>query len=382
VNGGPTTGLDPAALQSLRDRIQQEVDAGVAPAAQFALARHGELLAFESFGSATDSTRFAIFSATKAWIAGVVWQLIGEGLLSPETRVVDVLPGFGSAGRSADTVGRLTLAHVLTHTGGFPYAPLGPPAWSDRSSRLEKMSRWRLDSAPGERFEYHATSAHWVAAEMIHAVTGRDHAVEVRERITEPLGLPSFVLGAPAGSLDDVAELVAVGEPPSEATLIELFGSAEMLLLGEITPDLLLGFNDPRSRDVGLPGGGGVGTAADLALLYQGLLHNPDGLWDPAALHDGTANVRCTLPDPATGIPSNRTLGLVVAGDDGAGALRGMGHTSSARTFGHNGAAGQIAWADPESGLSFGFTISGIDRDFLSEARRTASLGSRAAATV
>jgi CubicO group peptidase (beta-lactamase class C family) len=58
-----------------------------------------------------------------------------------------------------------------------------------------------------------------------------------------------------------------------------------------------------------------------------------------------------------------------------------MGHGVSSRTFGHNGAAGQIAWADPVSGLSFGFTISGVDRNFLREARRTTGIASRAAAT-
>jgi CubicO group peptidase (beta-lactamase class C family) len=309
-----------------------------------------------------------------------VWQLIGEGLLSPDTRVVELVPSFGSAGSSADAVGRLTLEHVLTHTGGFPYAPLGPPAWSDRVDRLRAMERWRLSWEPGERFEYHATSAHWVAAEMIETVTGRDYRAVVRERVTEPLALPTFLLGLGAEDAEDVAELVSVGELPGEAELIELFGTAD-LPLGEVTPDVLLAFNDPAPRTVGIPGGGGLGTAADLALLYQAFLHDPLGLWDPQVLVDGTQHVRCTHPVPLTGIASNRTLGLVLAGDDGMSSLRGMGHGVSSRAFGHNGAAGQIAWADPVSGLSFGFTISGVDRNFLREARRTAGIASRAAAT-
>jgi len=99
-------GLDPTALQELRDRVRREVDDGLAPAAQFALARDGQLLAFESFGTASDTTRFSLFSCTKAWIAATVWQLIGEGLLGPDTRVVELLPSFGAAGSSADAVGR------------------------------------------------------------------------------------------------------------------------------------------------------------------------------------------------------------------------------------------------------------------------------------
>ncbi len=38
--------------------------------------------------------------------------------------------------------------------------------------------------------------------------------------------------------------------------------------------------NRPLSRETGVPGGGGVGTAADPAMYYQALLRNRDGLWD------------------------------------------------------------------------------------------------------
>ena len=40
----------------------------------------------------------------------------------------------------------------------------------------------------------------------------------------------------------------------------------------------------------------------------------------------------------------------VTAGDDGLAPMRGFGHTNSSGAFGHNGAFGQIAWADPATG--------------------------------
>ena len=49
------------------------------------------------------------------------------------------------------------------------------------------------------------------------------------------------------------------------------------------------------------------------------------------------------------GRPARRTLGLVLAGDDGV--FRSFGHCCSAGSFGHAGAGGQIAWADPETGM-------------------------------
>jgi CubicO group peptidase (beta-lactamase class C family) len=55
-----------------------------------------------------------------------------------------------------------------------------------------------------------------------------------------------------------------------------------------------------------------------------------------------------------------------------------MGPTVSPRAFGHNGAAGQIVWADPANGVSFALLTSGIDPNPLREARRIVSLAAAA----
>jgi CubicO group peptidase (beta-lactamase class C family) len=77
--------------------------------------------------------------------------------------------------------------------------------------------------------------------------------------------------------------------------------------------------------------------------------------------------------------PAMRSLGLVIAGDDGQSFMRGMGRTVSARAFGHNGAAGQIAWGDPATGLSFVYLTNGIDRNILRQYRRGTAVASLAA---
>jgi CubicO group peptidase (beta-lactamase class C family) len=56
-----------------------------------------------------------------------------------------------------------------------------------------------------------------------------------------------------------------------------------------------------------------------------------------------------------------------------------MGKTVSPRAFGHNGAGGQIAWADPETGLSFCYLTNGLDQHELRQWRRTTGIASRAA---
>ncbi len=365
-------GIDQDKVKALLARARREVDEGLLPSAQVALAYQGELVAFESYGQASNDTRYVVFSATKAFVASVMWQLIGEGKVDIAKKVVDVIPEFGTNGKDV-----ITIEQVMLHTSGFPTGPLGPPQWDTVEGRLAAFARWRLNWEPGTAFEYHPTSAHWVLAEIIRRTTGQDHREVVAERVTTPLGLPR-ILGIAPDEQDGIADLVTVGTAATPDELESAFGIRE-LPATEVTPAALLGFNSPAARAVGVPGGGGVMRACDLALFYQGLLHNPGGLWDAAVLADATGRVRNNLPDRMTGVPANRALGVVLAGDDGQSHLRGMGRTLSPHAFGHNGAAGQLAWADPDSGLSFGWCTNGVDLNVVREPRRGTAINSLAA---
>jgi CubicO group peptidase (beta-lactamase class C family) len=165
-----------------------------------------------------------------------------------------------------------------------------------------------------------------VLAELIWAVAGQDHTEAVRTRVAEPLGLDGFSLGD--ADAPNVADVVLTGEPATPDELEGALGSREVDL-GEVTDEALVGLNDPGARAVGLPGGGGVATAADLTAFYQALLDDRLGLWDPEVLRDVTTHVRNTFPDPMLGTPANRTRGLILAGDDGRSNIRGMGRTVS-----------------------------------------------------
>lgn len=365
-------GIDAGRLEELRTRARREIDSGLLPSCQWALARDGQLAAFETLGHAGPETRYVIFSATKAFVAAAAWLLIGDGSLDLQRRVGEYVPEFATNGKDV-----VTVEQVMLHTSGFPRAPLGPPAWSDRNRRLAAFARWRLNWEPGTAYEYHPTSAHWVLAELIERVSGYDYRDFVHERVTGALGLPR-VLGVAPEEQDGIAELELSGEPAPPDELLEIFGVPE-LPVTEVTDEALLSFNQPEVRAVGVPGGGGVATAATVALFYQALLHDPERLWDAEVLADATGRVRNNLPDPLLGVTANRALGVVVAGDDGNANRRGFGHTQSRRTFGHNGAGGQIAWADPDSGLSFCYLTNGRDLNPIREGRRGIGLSSRAA---
>jgi CubicO group peptidase (beta-lactamase class C family) len=374
-------GFDPVAIEALYERAARDVASGLLPSCQLALARDGRVawtatIAADDAG-VTPASRYVMFSCTKALVAGAVWMLLGEGALSVEERVGDIIPEFASGGKDA-----ITVEQVMLHTSGFPRAPLGPPAWYERDGRLAAFSRWRTNWEPGTRFEYHPTSAHWVLAEIIERRTGRDYRAVIRERIIEPLGLHDLQLGALPGEPPPtgVARLEARGELATGDELEAAIGIRE-LPVTEVTTEALLDFNTPATLALGVPGGGAVSTAADYALYYQALLHNPGGMWDDAVLRDATSRVRNAFPD-FLGTPANRGLGVVIAGDDGKAHLRGFGHRFSPRAFGHGGAKGQIALADPDTGVSFCYFTNGLDEHVLREARRTSGIASRAAQCV
>lgn len=371
-------GIDPAKLDELMARARREIDSGLLPSCQVAVAKDGRLVAHETFGDAAPENRYVIFSCTKGLTGGAVWLLLGEGAFAIDTKVADLVPEFGTNGKDVVTVEQL-----LTHTAGFPRAPLNLLKVTTRDARLETFARWRLNWEPGTRFEYHPTSAHWVLGEIVERVSGQPLRTFFDERIARPLGLTSVKIGEPADRQADITTLVGVGEPPSPEALEAATGIEGLdltSLIGEVTLDALLTFNRSTVREQGVPGGGAVSTAADIALYYQALLHDPGELWDAALLADVTGHVRNDFPDPVRGNPAHRSLGLVIAGDPPDAQLRGFGHGQSPRTFGHDGAGGQIAWADPDSGLSFCYLTNGLDQDIIREARRKIGLSTRAAA--
>jgi CubicO group peptidase (beta-lactamase class C family) len=192
------------AIDDLISRASREVDEGLLPSCQLAIGYEGEVVESVTLGDtpAADDTRYVIFSATKAVVASAIWQLLAEGSLRLDDRVGDLIPEFATNGKD-----QVTVEQVLLHTSGFPRAPMGPRDWQTREGRLAVFSKWRLNWEPGSAFEYHATSAHWVLAELLYRIDGVDHRESVARRVLEPLGLKKLALGVPRDQQDDIASV-------------------------------------------------------------------------------------------------------------------------------------------------------------------------------
>src|SRR3954451_5409377 len=236
-----STGVDCSAL---RDAARRLVDDGL-PACQVAVARERELVMFETFGDASDTTRFRVASATKPIVGAAILQLIGDGRLDIDARVTDYIPEFGTHGKDVVTVEQL-----LVFSCGFPRATMPSRLGADRAQRVARFAEWELDWEPGTAFEYHPGSAHWVMAELLERLSGTDFRDAIEQRVTGPLGLPRL-LGFGVGARGDIAGLT----------------DDDGALLAAVDPGPLAERDRLAPVEVGTPGGGGVMTAASLALF-------------------------------------------------------------------------------------------------------------------
>ena len=311
-------------------------------AGQLVVAHEGRVVFERAFGEAKPETRFWVASATKPFVSAAALLLLDEGALALDRRVADLVPELAATGMQD-----VTVEQVFLMTCGFPDAPMQSLEGADPDARRARFATWKLQWEPGTRFAYHALSAHWLIADLIERVTDQPFTDFIEERLTRPLGLPRL-LGIPREQQTGLVQETHPVDP----------GSGHVL-------------DVPATLEAGVPGGGMFATAAHIALLYQALLHDPQGLWRPETLHAATREVRCTLPDPVMDLPGNRTLTGAVG--KGFGSAWG----SSPTAFGWSGWGGQIGFAEPETGISFGFVQAG-DPDQISQFVRGMKLAKRA----
>ena len=368
-------GLVVEQVAKLLQRVQKEVNEGLLPATQVALAKDGELVFQASYGTAQQDSLTCIFSATKAITSAAAWLLMQEGKLAEAERVADIIPEF-----AANEKDQITVEQLFTHTAGFPSAPFAPLEWDDKQARLGRFTRWWLNWPPGSKFEYHASSSMYVIAELIERRSGKGYREFVRDRVLEPLGLKNLFVGLPERENARVLPCEHVGDPLTPEDYKNL--GMPVPPVTEVTEEAILAFNRAEVRAVGVPGGGGFATAGDLALFHQALLHGglpgSDELWSQATRRDVRRVRSGDFTDMMFKKPANRALGLIISGDDSRN-FRGFGKTNSASAFGHNGAGGQLAWADPATGLSLGYVTPGHDRNSIRQGGRGVAISSIAA---
>lgn len=175
-------------------RLAQYALDGVATSAQVAVWGPDRRLAADCVG-ATASTRFLLFSLSKAITAVAVAVLVDRRQVALDTRVAEVLPGFEANGK-----GVVTLEHVLSHTAGFADGPsdqwLDLDDFRDWGSAVRRMCAAQFKPSEFGKPVYHGL-AYSVLGAVVESVSGQPFAKACAELVFDPLGMSSTTWGLP-----------------------------------------------------------------------------------------------------------------------------------------------------------------------------------------
>ncbi|MFD8965201.1 serine hydrolase domain-containing protein [Streptomyces sp. NPDC059568] len=313
-------------------------------------------------------------SATKGIAAAVPLLLHQRGQIDLDAPVGTYWPEFKAAGKE-----RVLVRHLLSHRAGVPVLdrPLTPAEALDGESGARALAAQRPVWEPGMDHGYHAHTYSWLIAELVRRVTGRSVGRWIAEEIARPLGL-DFWVGLPAeeahrvgriGRLTEPAELSAVGGAlrlRPKRSVSEAYrdtGSLTRRAFGVIDPRP--DENDPAYRAAVLPGSGGISTARALARCYAAMIGPVDGhrLFAPATLTLARTE-ESAGPDRVLVVATRFGLGYMLHGP--AAPLLGPG------SFGHPGRGGSLGFADPESGIAFGYVTNGMRKGVTADPRAQA----------
>lgn len=301
-----------------------------------------------------ESTLQLVFSTTKGIAATCIARLVQSGALSYDDPVSTHWPEFAAHGKDRITVGQL-----LSHQAGLigVDAPLDFDAIMAVRPVVESLQSQAPLWEPGTAHGYHAITFGWLAGELLARVDGRRIGRYVDEELAGPLGLDMWI-GLPESEEDRVSRLESARMPDDPALLEHLgrlytrggYGYRSLALDGRLSTAGDNHFNTRAVHATEMPGANGITNARSLARMYAATIGEVDGV----RLLD-----RATMDLARTQRVMGDDLTLLMPSRFGAGYWL---HDSSAPmiqdgSFGHPGAGGSLAYANPELGIGYGYVM-------------------------
>ncbi|MBA1243825.1 serine hydrolase domain-containing protein [Pseudomonas japonica] len=305
-----------------------------------------------------------LFSCTKTLTAVAALQLAAEGKLALDAPVAQYWPEFAVNGKAS-----ITVRQLLCHRAGLPALRELLPAealydWPVMTAALAAERPW---FEPGTAHGYAAITYGWLLGEVIRRVDGRSPGRAIVDRVVAPLGL-DFHIGLSDSEFHRVAHVARGKGNPGDAAAQRLLQvtlrEPEALSTRAFTnpPSILTSTNKPEWRRMEQPAANGHGNARSLAGFYQGLLEGQllDGEWLDELTREHSQGDDLTLLTP-----TRFGLGCMLDQPTLANATFGMGPGA----FGHPGAGGSVGFADPHSGVAFGFVTNTLGPYILMDPR-------------
>jgi CubicO group peptidase (beta-lactamase class C family) len=289
-----------------------------------------------------------VFSVGKAFAALCALMLVSRGLLELDSPVARTWPAFAAAGKED-----VTLRQILAHRAGLPAIARQLPdgALYDREQVAGALAEQEPWWPPGSGHGYHVHTLGFLLGELVRRAGGRTIGAFLRDELAAPLGA-RLSFGLPRAERGHRAEYV-----------FDLGGSAARERRRDITATPLRErayANPPGATGLGtvnaeawldaeLPSANMHADARGLARVYAELAAGGGTLLEPSLLAEASAE-ESVGEDLVLGRPTRFGLGFQLTQPE-----RPLG--PGAAGFGHFGAGGSLAFADPAAGVAFAYAM-------------------------
>ncbi len=325
-----------------------------------------------------EDTVVLVYSTSKGLAAMTLALAHTRGWLDYDERVATYWPEFAQNGKA-----EVTVRQLIGHQAGLPVVdtPLNPRLLADFDGLADAIASQRPAWKPGTRHGYHGISLGWYEGELVRRVDPDSRTLGrfFAEEIAEPLGLQVH-FGVP----DDFErrQLARIERVPVWKILPQLRHLPAPMARAMVNPRSLSyrAFANPRIRRpsdfdrseyrrLEFPAGGAVGGARDIARAYAAFAADPPEL----GLAEGTLAEITAPPTPPTKGWHDQVLKVDNAFSLGFARPHGeFEFGSSPRAFGHPGAGGSFAFADPDREVSFAYVMNRMGFHLVDDPREKA----------
>jgi len=280
--------------------------------------RQGKSVFARSFGaSKSGDDIFLLASISKPMSAAALMTLYDQGSFRLDDTVMKFVPEFSAGARN-----KITVRQLLTHVSGLPDQLPENQSLRRRHAKLSEFVDGAVHTPllfePGSKYKYSSMGI-LLASEVAHRISGTGFLDFIDETVFQPLDMKHSALGLGRFKLEETMRCQVEGAAPESGA-------------GDPTTTEW-DWNSAYWRKLGAPWGGVHASALDVARFFAEFLY-PSG--------------KVVKPETARLMLRNHNRpGLTPRGlGFGIGAKAGSPGCSE-NTFGHTGATGTLAWADP-----------------------------------
>jgi CubicO group peptidase (beta-lactamase class C family) len=308
-------------------------------------------------------TLVLVWSATKGIGSACVLHVLQENKISIDRRVAEFWPEFAQAGKE-----KITLLQLLSHQAGLCALDKRVDVL-DYGGVISALEVQKPLLPPGTAHGYHARTFGFLLDELVRRIAGKTLSQYWREVFAQPLKL-DFWIGLPEEQNPRVATVYAAksGRPPEPKRFYSDLTTTGTLARKTFSSPYGLqsvsGMNTHAVRAQPIVSFGGIGSASALAKFYS-MLANGGKLDRQTFFSKETlAQMTTTLTDGMDRvfqIPTAFSAGFM---KDPLNPMRRLfGPSPSA--FGHPGAGGSHAFADPDNRISFVYVMNQMEQSVL-----------------